>query len=74
MRSIRGPREQREVSPAIPYLAIGCPILSTDLDLSISAGLISNRTSAENQLDILASQAAEMFEKPMRRKHATHLT
>jgi hypothetical protein len=56
VRNIQSPREQREVSPAIPYHAISC------LDLSISTGLISERTSAENPLDILANQVAVMLE------------
>ncbi len=62
VRNIQGPCEQREVSPAIPYHAIGCPTLSTMLDSSISTGLISERTNAENLLDILANQAAVMLE------------
>jgi hypothetical protein len=62
VRNIQGPREQREVSPAIPYHAIGCPTLSTISDLSISTGLISERTSAENPLNILANQAAVRLE------------
>jgi hypothetical protein len=43
VRNIKGPREQWEVSPAIPYHAIGYPTLSTNLDLSISSSLISER-------------------------------
>ncbi len=64
VRRIRDPPEQQqqEVSPAIPYHAIVCPTLSTDSDSSISADLISERTSAENPLDILANQAAVMLE------------
>jgi hypothetical protein len=62
VRNIQGPREQRDVSPAIPYHAIGCPTLSTISDSSIFTGLISERTSAENPLDILANQAAVMLE------------
>jgi hypothetical protein len=62
VRNIQGPRKQWEVSLAIPYHAIGCPTLSTTLDSSISTGLISERTSAENPLDILANQAAVMLE------------
>jgi hypothetical protein len=41
-------QQQEEVSLAIPYHAIVCPTLSTDSDSSISADLISERTSAEN--------------------------
>ena len=62
VRNIQGPREQREVSPAIPYHAIGCPTHSTISDSSISTVLISERTSAENPLYILANQAAVMLE------------
>ncbi len=62
VRSIQGPCEQREVSPAIPYHAIGFPTHSTILDSSISTVLISERTSAENPLYILAIQAAVMLE------------
>jgi hypothetical protein len=62
VRNIQGPPEQWEVSPAIPYHAIGCSTLSTISDSSISTGLISERTSAENPLDILANQAAVMLE------------
>ncbi len=62
VRNIQGPREQREVSPAIPYHAISCPTLSTISDSNISTGLIFERTSAENPLDILANQASVMLE------------
>jgi hypothetical protein len=62
VRNIQGLCKQREVSPAIPYHAIGCPTFSTISDSSISTGLISERTSAENPLDILANQAAVMLE------------
>ena len=41
-------QQQEEVSLAIPYHAIVCLTLSTDSDSSISADLISKRTSAEN--------------------------
>ena len=58
VRNIQGPREQRDVSPAIPYHAIGCPTHSIILDSSISTVLISERTSAENPLYILANQAS----------------
>ncbi len=58
VRNIQGPREQREVSPAFPYHAIGCPTHSTISDSSISTVLISERTSAENPLYILANQAS----------------
>ena len=46
-------QQQQEVSPAIPCHAIVCPTISTNSDSSISADLISERTSAENLLDIL---------------------
>ncbi len=62
VRNIKGPREQGEVTPAIPYHAISCPTLSTNSDSSISFGLISRRASAENLLDILANQAAFIME------------
>jgi hypothetical protein len=62
VRNIQGPREQQEVSPAIPYRAIGCPTHSTILDSCISTVLISERTSAENPLFILANQASVMLE------------
>jgi hypothetical protein len=63
VRRIQDPpkQQQQEVSPAIPYHAIVCPTLSTNSDLSISADLISERTSAENPLDILEDQAAVML-------------
>ena len=62
VRNIWGPYKQRGFSPVIPYHAIGCPTLSSILDLSMSTSSISERTSAENPLDILANQAAVMFE------------
>ncbi len=62
VRNIKGPHEQREVTPAIPYHAIGCPTLSTNTDSSISSGLMSERASAENLLDIIANQAAFILE------------
>ncbi len=62
VRNIQGLQEQWEVSPAIPYHAIGCLTLSTISDSSISTGVISERTSAENPLYILANQAAVMLE------------
>ena len=62
VRNIWGPYKQRGFSPVIPYHAIGCPTLSSILDLSMSTSLISERTSAENQLYILANQAALMLE------------
>ena len=76
VRRIRDPPEQQqqEVSPAIPYHAIVCPTLSTDSDSSISADLISKRTSAENPLDILANQAAVMLESTSRCIVSTQLT
>ena len=82
VRRIRDPPEQQqqqqqqqeEVSPAIPYHAIVCPTLSTDSDSSISADLISERTSAENPLDILANQAAVMLESTSRCILSTQLT
>ncbi len=76
VRRIRDPPEQQqqEVSPAIPYRAIVCPTLSTDSDSSISADLISERTSAENPLDILANQAAVMLEPTSRYTVSTQLT
>ncbi len=66
VRNIQGPRKQRDVSPVIPYHAIGCPTLSTISDSNISTGLISERTSAENPLDILANQAGTMTRVPSR--------
>jgi hypothetical protein len=76
VRRIRDPPEQQqqEVSPAIPYHAIVCPTLSTDSDSSISADLISERTSAENPLDILANQAAVMLEPTSQCTVSTQLT
>ena len=76
VRRIRDPPEQQqqEVSPAIPYHAIVCPTLSTDSDSSISADLISERTSAENPLDILANQAAVMLEPTSRCTVSTQVT
>jgi hypothetical protein len=62
VRNIIGQCKQWEVSLVIPYHAIGCLTLSTNPDSNISSGLISKRTSAENPLDILASQAAVMLE------------
>ncbi len=62
MRNIKGSREHQEVKPPIPYHAIGCPTLYTNLDSYISSGLISERASAENSLDILANQAALILE------------
>ncbi len=62
VRNIEGPCEHKEVTPAIPYHAIGCLTLFTNLDSSISSGLISKRASAENLLDILANQAAFILE------------
>jgi hypothetical protein len=61
-RNIKGPCEHQEVTPAIPYHAIGCPTLSTNSDSIIPPGLISKRASAENSLDILANQAAFILE------------
>ncbi len=61
VRNIKGPHEQQKVKPAIPYHAIGCPTLSTNLDSSISSGLIFERASKENLLDILANQATFIF-------------
>jgi hypothetical protein len=55
VRNIKGQREQQEVTPAIPYHAIGCPTLSTNSDLTISSGLISDRASAENFIIGIAS-------------------
>ena len=74
MRNIQGLHKQREVSPAFPYHAIGCPTLPTDSDSSISAGLIFERTRAENPLDIVASQAAEMLEPSSRCAVSMQLT
>jgi hypothetical protein len=74
VRNIQGPREPREVSPAIPYYAIGCPTLSTILDSNISTGLISERTSAENPLDILANQVAVMLEPASQCAMSMHFT
>jgi hypothetical protein len=48
VRNIKGPRKQRKVTLVIPHHAIGCLTLSTNLYLSISSGLISERESAEN--------------------------
>jgi hypothetical protein len=62
VRNIKGPRKQSEVTSAIPYHAIGCPTLSTNLNSSVSSGLISKRASVENLLDILATQAAFILE------------
>jgi hypothetical protein len=62
VRNIQGLHKQREVSPAIPYHAIGCLTHSTISDSSISTVLISERTSAENPLYILANQATVMLE------------
>jgi hypothetical protein len=62
VRIIKGQRkekEQRDVSPAIPFHIIRDPSLSTNLDLSVSASSSSNE---QNPLDILASQAVRMFE------------
>ena len=79
-RRIRDPPEQQqqqqqeEVSPAIPYHAIVCPTLSTNSDSSISADLISKRTSAENPLDILANQATVMLEPTSQCTVSTQLT
>jgi hypothetical protein len=57
VRNIKGPCEHQEVLPMIPYHAIGYLTLFTNLDSSISSGLISERASAVNMLDILANQA-----------------
>jgi hypothetical protein len=62
VRNIKGPHEHQEVTPAIPYHSIGCPTLFTNLESSISSGLISERASAENLLDILANQPAFILE------------
>jgi hypothetical protein len=51
VRNIGGLHEQQEIPPATPNHAIGYPTLSTDLDSSVSFGLISKRTSAENPLE-----------------------
>jgi hypothetical protein len=43
VRNFKGPHEQWEVTPTIPYHSIGCPTLSTNTDSSISSGLIFER-------------------------------
>ncbi len=62
----QGPHEceQREVSPApaIPLHVIRDPSISTNLDLSVSASSDAESINEQNPLDILASQAVQMFE------------
>ncbi len=74
VRNIKGPREHQVVKPAIPYHAIGYPTLFTNLDSSISSGLISERASAENLLDILANQATFILESSNQRAMSMQLT
>jgi hypothetical protein len=57
MKSKRKEEERQEVSPAIPFHVIRDPSLSTNLDLSDSAG-----SSKQNPLNMLESQAVEAFE------------
>ena len=60
VRILKGKREEeerREVSPAIPFHIIRDPSLLTNLDLSVSDG-----SSKQHPLDILASQAVQMSE------------
>lgn len=62
MRAIQGPREQREVSPAIPYPRHLLPIPFCNVDSSVSASLNSYRTNVENPLEILANQAIQILQ------------
>ena len=58
VRILKGKREeeeQREVSPAIPFHIIRNPSLLTNSDLSVSDG-----SSGQHPLNMLASQAVQM--------------